>query len=83
MRPSVYCSSLGDMHDEIPASYRLVRVDLCSKEMDPVLSIYSRRVEGNFFGLFGFFCDGVWMWIDLSQWDILVFLLDPWIMICT
>ena len=55
MRSSVYCSSLWDMHDEIPASYRLVRVEFCSKEMDPVLSIYSRRVEGKFLVYLGVF----------------------------
>ena len=59
------------MHDEIPASYRLVRVELCSKEMNPVLSIYSRRVEGGIWVLF--VIDGVWMWIDFESVEILVF----------
>ena len=44
---SVYCSSLGDMHDEIPASYRLVPIESCSKEIDPVLSFSKQEGSRN------------------------------------
>lgn len=42
------------MHDEIPASYRLVCVEFCSKEMDPVLSIFQQASFEDEFGFFIF-----------------------------
>ena len=75
--------------------YRLVRVELCSKEMDPVLSIYSRRgLRGILFLIWvDLDDDGVWMvdwglsqlsgtcWMFLNFLNFFFLILGSWV--CT
>ena len=56
------------MHDEIPASYRLVPVESCSKEIDPVLS--SSKQEGSRNGCDDDDDDGLWVKMESSQLDV-------------